>query len=178
MSTLDEIARKYGTDKRTNDPEQNIYHGYTLLYEKYFEQIRNEPINLLEIGIREGWSHLMWNEYFPNANIFGIDNFSDVIFSQITVELEKLKKDRLFLFCGDATNEIFVNSIFDELSLDIIIDDASHQTDQQVKSFQLFFPKLKLGGYYFIEDLDINQQNSFISMFGGELLGELGLIRK
>ena len=43
---LGELARKHGTDK--------LSHGYINYYDKYFNQL--DIKNLLEIGVREGWS--------------------------------------------------------------------------------------------------------------------------
>ena len=51
---------------------------------------------------------------------------------------------------GDATKEETVKK-FD--SLDIIIDDGSHRIQDQLKSFNLLYPKLKESGVYIIEDI-------------------------
>ena len=37
--------------------------------------------------------------------------------------------------------------------IDVIIDDGSHQTKDQLLTFQLLFPLLKDFGYYFVEDV-------------------------
>ena len=48
-------------------------HGYIKIYEKYFESIRNENLKILEIGIADGKSLLMWSDYFKNSTVIGID---------------------------------------------------------------------------------------------------------
>lgn len=87
---LTEIANETGTDKGTVHKDG---HAYTLVYEPLFEQLRDRPINLLEIGLSIGGPELgqpasrkvtdapsirMWHEYFPKARIFGID-ISDLV---------------------------------------------------------------------------------------------------
>lgn len=181
MGELDLLARKYGTDKRTNDPGQIIYHGYTPIYEELFSPIRYNAINLLEIGIREGWSHFMWHEYFPNGIIYGIDNFSDIAYHlrQISPEdILSLEKDRLKFFIGDASDHKILNKYFKQINFDIIIDDGSHKTIEQFNSFKYLFNLIKPNGFYFIEDLNPEQQRRFKDYFGGYTMGELGIIKK
>ena len=64
MSLL-EIAKKYPTSK--ND------HGFIEIYHKYFSNLKEHKINILEIGVERGDSLRMWREYFTNATICAID---------------------------------------------------------------------------------------------------------
>jgi hypothetical protein len=153
FSELDILARKYGTDKRTNDNEEAIYHGYTDVYDKLFSPKKKLCKNLLEIGVREGWSHKMWYEFFPNAMIYGIDNFSDVVYESIDFEIDQIENDRIKIFIGDQSDHEFLEISFQNIEFDIIIDDGSHRSWHQQLSFKYLFPKLKSGGYYIIEDL-------------------------
>jgi hypothetical protein len=99
MNDLDILARKYGTDKRTNDPGQpQMYHGYVEKYYELFKANRNINTSILEIGVREGWSHRMWYDFFPNATIYGIDNFDDSIYKSINFKKEDLENDRIKIF--------------------------------------------------------------------------------
>ena len=63
--TLLEIAKKYPTSK--ND------HGFIEIYHKYFSNLKDHKINILEIGVERGDSLRMWREYFTNATICAID---------------------------------------------------------------------------------------------------------
>lgn len=80
--SLTALANKFGTDKGTTTLDG---HAYTLVYEALFENQRDNPINLLEIGLSIGGPELgndanrkvtdapsvqMWHEYFPNAHIY------------------------------------------------------------------------------------------------------------
>lgn len=63
--TLDEIGLKYNTDKSSRA------HGYLDFYEKYFP--KDLQGRILEIGVMDGYSLKMWNEYYSKAEIIGID---------------------------------------------------------------------------------------------------------
>ena len=48
-------------------------HNFTELYEHIFFPMKNALIKICEIGIANGGSLILWQEYFSNATIFGID---------------------------------------------------------------------------------------------------------
>ena len=64
-SDLKKIGHLYQTDK--------IDHGYLEIYENYFNKLQNKNLTILEIGIADGKSLLMWSDYFKNSKIIGID---------------------------------------------------------------------------------------------------------
>ena len=65
-SDLKKIGHLYQTDK--------IDHGYLEIYENYFNKLQNKNLTILEIGIADGKSLLMWSDYFKNSKIIGIDS--------------------------------------------------------------------------------------------------------
>jgi hypothetical protein len=153
---LEEIVLKNHTDKKSS--------YYTEIYATLFNELRNEKINLLEIGLGTavpdvpstfiGWSSQyenfkpssclkVWKEYFPNANIYGIDNQEDCIISE----------DRIETFLFDSTDRTKSNEMIGALKFDIIIDDGLHTADGQYKTFLNFFHRLNDGGIYIIEDV-------------------------
>lgn len=152
INELDRLARKYGTDKRTNDENQNIYHGYTFDYDRYLNEFRFDYKDVMEIGVREGSSHKMWEQYFPNAIIWGIDNFSD---PACTVEKKDIESDRIKIIVGDQSDKNLIDENFRDIRFDMIIDDGSHRSWHQQKSLKYLWKYLKYGGLYFIEDLGV-----------------------
>lgn len=93
---------------------------------------------------RPGGSLRAWRDYFPNAQIFGIDVRPDTQFSE----------DRIRTFQCDSTDSAAVAALMSGIpELDIIIDDGSHASEDQLASLANFFPHLKAGGFYFIEDI-------------------------
>jgi demethylmacrocin O-methyltransferase len=136
--TLDEIAIKYNTDK------QSKLHNYTEKYSNHLEKLRNDKIKILEIGIQNGYSLKTWKEYFPNAEIYGID----------IVDCSQMNEERIKTLKGSQTDLGFLAKITEEYGpFDIIIDDGSHYSLDMKISFDFLFPTLKKGGLYIVEDL-------------------------
>lgn len=145
--TLSEISKKYPTDK------DYVHNYYNAVYENYFSRIRNETVNVCEIGIggfdgNNGWvpgnSLKVWRDYFPNAQILGLD-----IVKHNLTDSERITVDWL-----DQSKIELVKSYSEKLKdYDIIIDDGSHNTYDQIITLAYFFRSLKSGGIYILEDL-------------------------
>jgi cephalosporin hydroxylase len=141
MSKLTELGNKYGTDKST-------YHKFTDWYEEKLKIIN--PKKILEIGVKNGSSLKMWRDFYQNSIVIGID-----INEPIVIENSICLK-------GDGSNENVINDFFYGMKFDLIIDDGSHKTSHQLKSFNLLFDNyLNNGGIYIIEDL----HTSFLSEY-------------
>lgn len=128
MATLLELAEKYGTDKLT--------HGYIPFYERYLPK---NPKKILEIGVKEGKSIRMWREYFPDAEIHGLDLFQEHPVPPI---------EHVTFWTGNQLDYKILEKLRNE-NFDLIIEDGSHNSrDQMITFFGLFN-----GKQYFIEDL-------------------------
>jgi len=139
MKDLDRLAIKYGTDKHMN------HHGFVKHYAAHFGHLRGKNINLLEIGVKNGASLKMWQEYFPTIHITGID---------ILPKCKQYEKDNITIYIGDQNSEGFLQQVgIGKGDFDIIIDDGSHRWNSQIEGFKTLFPYLKSGGIYVIEDL-------------------------
>ena len=150
QKSLSSIAEFYKTDKKE--------HGYTTVYEKYFESLRNQKLKILEIGIADGKSLLTWSDYFNNSTIIGID------IHKINIIEKKLDRDNIKVHQGSQSDESFINEIISKYgNFDIIIDDGSHLRKDVIKSFHLLFPHLNNNGLYVVEDM----QTSYNHFFGG-----------
>lgn len=129
--SLEEIAKKHGTLK--------VQHGYMPIYERFFEPIKEKPINLLEIGVHEGASLKTWYDYFPDGYIRGVDK--QLIFH--SQEIDTVEADACIDYNSATGGHVF----------DFIIDDGSHIGWEQLLSFKGLWSSLKPGGYYIVEDL-------------------------
>ena len=139
---LNELAIKYGTDKMLSK------HGYVREYAKLFSKFENDNVKLLEIGVREGWSHQMWYDYFQNGTIYGID---------IDTNCKSIENDRIKIEIGDQGDTGFINQYcVANGPFEIIIDDGSHMIKHQILCFNELFKYVKSGGYYIIEELVFN----------------------
>lgn len=143
MNLLEQLAIKYGTDKRIDGG-----HGYTKHYSEYFDSIRLNKLNILELGIREGASIKVWHEYFENSTIYGIDNNAEGLCPN------KFEEERIVFRFGNQDDRQFLTNLAKEAQgFDIVIDDCSHISDLTISSFEILWPHLKSGGIYIIEDL-------------------------
>ena len=134
-------AMEYGSDKGT-------IHSYIKMYEKWFAPVRLTAKCVMEIGMGSGASVLMWRDYFPNAIIHGIDSWGWPREFHPRNDMTRIAAWKI-----DSTNSDSVNKWFQDGMFDIIIDDADHHPDVQLEVFKLFWPKLRAGGMYIIEDV-------------------------
>lgn len=132
------IAGRFGTDKNQ---------VYLDNYERFFSHMQNENITLLELGIFQGESLLLWEDYFSNGKIIGIDIKTANVAS---------KSGRIFEFKGYQQDTDFLDAVARKVApegFNIIIDDASHIGDiSRITFWHLFDNHLKPGGIYVIED--------------------------
>jgi hypothetical protein len=139
MNRLTELGIKYNTDKA-------YHHKFTDVYEPFFQTFKNP--NILEIGIYNGGSFQMMNEYFDNqCKVVGLDNGSQLGFTSTGFS-------NLTICIGDQGNEEDLSEILLNIpKFDIIIDDGSHMVHHQQISFSFLFEHLNSDGVYIIEDL-------------------------
>jgi SAM-dependent methyltransferase len=140
MPDLAHIAGKYDTDKA-------VHTHYLRNYEHYFKDLRDAPVRLFELGIKEGGSLLLWRDYFERGLIVGLD--------VAPVELDD-PTGRIRTYQGMQQDAELLDRIARENApggFDIIIDDCAHIGVLARASFwHLFDEHLKPGGVYVIED--------------------------
>ena len=143
--TLAALAAKYGTDKGHVPVRGLTPKGYVDHYEALLRDRRDEPLRLLEIGVRTGASLRMWEEYLPKARIIGID----------IAPCEIQASERVTVVVGHQAHALTLDVAVKLLGggLDIVVDDGSHRTVDQMASFRHLMPKVDPRGWYAIEDL-------------------------
>ena len=143
MKSLNEIYSKYQSPEGHGD--KGTAHTYIDEYEKLLDGYR-ENSTVLEIGICEGESLKMWNEYFINSKVYGIDITDRYI-------KDLIKENKYNIIIGNACSEEIIDQL-NHLTFDIIIDDGSHLIDDQINSFNILKHKMKPNGIYIIEDVN------------------------
>ena len=142
MSTLREIYRQH------KGKLSDKWASYLREYHRLFSPFRHKPVCLLEIGVQNGGSLEIWGSYFPNAKlILGCD---------INPACAKFiyASENIVVVVGDINIDQTEKKICRYSStFDIIIDDGSHTSSHIIKSFARYFPRLRHGGLYVIEDL-------------------------
>jgi len=151
MQSLSDLVLNYPlTDKGPKKSDGTNGHNYTEFYESFFSQIREEKLNILEIGFGGGDSLKMWAEYFPNSQIYCLDNNLQRI-----VEYNYKHHPRIKILFADQSMSESLNKAVEEIGLenfDIIIDDGSHFERDIRVSYETLFPLINKDGIYFIED--------------------------
>jgi hypothetical protein len=171
---LYELAEKYHSDKL-------YYHSYIKKYTELFEGMQVKK--LLEIGIGHkdlmqpflpegieyvhGSSLKMWEEYFPDAQIYGCDIRLDTMFKEGRIQTalvdQSLPEDliRLMQWSGG--------------DFDVVIDDGSHLGTDQENTYRTLWPFMKKGSLYVIEDIWPEAGIHIAAKYEGELwIGEKG----
>lgn len=150
---LNDIGVRMGTDK------SSLLHNYLDYYQEFFpepEKIKK----VVELGLqrRSGkWkesampSVKMWLEFFPNAHVFGFD-------------MQNLDSFERFTFFRGEQGRMKHHMEFAEKigwDIDFVIDDASHRSPDQLLSLLFFWPRLKVGGIYIVEDTNAIVQQEY-----------------
>lgn len=158
MNELTKLANYHHSDKGTSADSR---HAFTEIYEQFFSSLRNENINLLEIGVFHGASLRTYYDYFPNAKIHAVDIY----------DKQQYQNERIVVHKFDQSNAKHLAEFVDTIDtkFDIIIDDGSHHMiDQQISLYYLS-KVLKHGGIYIIEDIHTSLGQNNYPLYGKPL---------
>lgn len=136
-------------DNRTGYSDKGSNHTYIKnYYEKEFTD-REGVRAFLEIGIFHGASLILWNDWFPNAIIDGIEYSSEYL-----EEWERTKSGREFpRIKYNVADAYAVSNLYKDDHYDYIVDDGPHDPESQVLAIDLYLKKVKPGGKLIIEDI-------------------------
>jgi hypothetical protein len=141
------ILTTYNTTNCQSDKE-NTHSYISQFYDPQVGSMKNENINILEIGIQYGYSLKLWEDYFTEANIYGID-----ISNQLKVSYGPRVHTK---FLNAYTNEALEYLKNLNVKFDIIIDDGPHVIETQdyvCKNYKQF---LNDNGLLVVEDCHVN----------------------
>ena len=139
--------------------------SYLAYYDTLFGPLREQPLTMLEIGVQNGGSLETWSRYFKAGQRF--------IGCDIDPKCGTLQYEdqRISIVVGDANAAPTFQAIRAiSADFDIVIDDGSHQSMDILNSFVNYFPLLKPGGLYVVEDA----HTLYNDAYGGGVLNEFG----
>jgi FkbM family methyltransferase len=146
--SLDKIVDNRFTDK-------NTCHSYLETYEKLLKDKHLTCKNVLEIGIQHGGSMKLWNDYFVNANIYGIDINQEPDFLK---EYKRVKCLKMNAYSQESIDYFSKQNI----AFDFIIDDGPHTLETMIYFIKNYTQLLDTEGILIVEDIqDIKWCDTF-----------------
>ncbi|WP_152278861.1 class I SAM-dependent methyltransferase [Methylorubrum populi] len=127
-------------------------------YERHLARYVNTPMTLLQLGIREGGALQMWKKWLgPNARIVGIDGDPGCA---------RHADEQIIVRTGNGSEAKFLREVVAELgSIDVVIDDGSHQMIDMIASFDFLYERISPNGVYLIQAA----HTAYLPSYGGGL---------
>jgi len=150
-------------------------HPYTPVYSLLMSKYRNTYVRFSEIGVAGGASVGMWNRFFPNGTFYFFDR--DQNFLDHAKQIVPAHNNTFALMDVIKPESIKISLEATGGNLDILLDDSSHNPNDQHHIIHQALPFVKSGGMIIIEDVnrkepeetymkildDIKDEFSFIS---------------
>jgi hypothetical protein len=130
---LDAIGVRHGTEL------SSLGRDCLTQWERFLEPLRDEAIDLLEIGVGGGASLRTWREWFPLARLVGLEARRVTLESAIA---------GCTIVQGSQTDFEVLRRILLNRRFRLIIDDGSRHVDDQVQTFLTLFPWLEPASVY------------------------------
>lgn len=180
-SELSRLCDLYGSDKGHVATGPTPYswpsHNYADFYEMIFGHCRNTIASVLECGMgtnnpglpssmgvdgKPGASLRVWRDYFPNAEIIGIDIDSKILFQE----------ERISTYQVDQTSSESIRAFLDQIpgtEFDVILDDGLHKFSAGRTLFENTIHRLKPDGVYLIEDVSQIDLSKYAAYFADHI---------
>jgi len=154
MLSIAEIFRSYGVldaqGRHVNGTDKMTNHNYGDAYERIIDNAfltgpalaRNTVRIMMEVGIADGSSLLAWREIFPNALCVGMDIH----------HADKAHGERIEFHKGDQRIQADCESAAAGRQFDFIVEDATHQLEDSLRTLLYLWPFVCPGGLYVIEE--------------------------
>jgi hypothetical protein len=123
-------------------------HSYVPFYQHKLEGRRDKVKKVLEVGIERGGSLLLWEQFFPDAMVYGMDIMSSA------PECLKGHKRIATALGVNAYDKRMIDSLRrDAQFFDLMVDDGPHTLESMLFFARHFSQFLAPGGLLVIEDI-------------------------
>jgi cephalosporin hydroxylase len=118
---------------------------YFPIYHRHFQRFVGQDPTVVEIGVFSGGSLAMWRHYFgPQSRIYGVDR---------DPACRAFEAEGIQVFTGDQGDLAFWDRFLERVpEIDVVIDDGSHQPQDQITTLEALLPHVTSGGVYICED--------------------------
>jgi len=131
---------RYKSDKGT-------LHDYIdSFYSPEFTPRKTKSLNILELGVAEGYAISLMAEWFVNSKIVGID-IIDKCHNYVSHYYKNIQYIQHDGYCVETVNQ------FEDNTFDYIIEDGPHTIESQLFTVSHWLPKIKTDGKLIIEDV-------------------------
>lgn len=146
MKTLQNIW-----DELPMKSDKGSVHSYLPVYEEILAPYRTRAKNILEIGLFNGASLIMWEKYFSGI-VYGVD--CDVKPHGGMADLRPLIAAGTYnIFILDAEDPAQLEKHFKDIKFDVVLEDAGHHVEQQLRIYHNLKPYMNRNSLYVIEDV-------------------------
>lgn len=173
-TALCKLFKHYGSDKVVDGRKDRVCHNYSPFYFQLFNVIREQRLNLLEVGIGRsplgipGPSLKAWRDFFESSMIFGADIKPKLMFEEPRIRTH---------VCDHMDGHSLEQLKQSVPEMDIIIEDGLHTLEGNLIVLAHLWPILRNGGIYVIEDVkpsSIETLKVFCRSFGKTEVKEFG----
>ena len=150
-SPLCQLGAVHNTDKSPYNANLELHkHPYTAIYSLLFAPYQDKEFVFVELGIEDNASMRMWDSYFSKAQLFGLEYYDEKIKKAEKDKLKKVIYEKI-----DVTSITSIKKGFKKLPKppQIVIDDSTHQFNDQIKIIETVLPFMPSGGILVIEDI-------------------------
>jgi predicted O-methyltransferase YrrM len=167
----------YGKYFNADKSPFNIYghrHPYTPVYAMLMSQYKTSLVRFVEIGVAGGASVNMWNKYFEKGTFYFYDR--DQNFLDHSAQNVDCSKNNFALMDVRSSESIRLALSATGGSLDILLDDSSHNPDDQTLIIHEALPFLRSGGMIIIEDVNRDEPEETYFKYLQDIFHEFSFI--
>lgn len=129
--------------------------SYFAVYERTFARFVGKGITFVEVGAADGASLQMWQRYFQNARIIGIDH------NPAARDLTKLGVE---IHIGDQASDTFWEDFYESVGpIDVLLDDGGHSNEQQIVTATHALRHLRDRGVLLVEDVHTSYLREYLN---------------
>jgi hypothetical protein len=147
---LEKIVDNSRTDK-------NTAHSYLPLYQKLLISKKETAKNVLEIGIFKGGSIKLWNDFFTNATVYGLDIMN---IENVWEGIKNNKKIILYTSTDAYNHDFFIKNFLNKnIKFDFMVDDGPHTLESMKQFIKLYSQIMTDDGILMIEDIQFARRH-------------------
>jgi hypothetical protein len=145
MSTLVDLVENSVTDLNTT-------HNYLGVLEPILSPLRDNSLNILQVGVLHGGEMQLWDKYFSNAMLYGLDYQTQDVY-----RVPFFYQDNVKIYAaGRPYDSVYIQENFIDkgLKFDLIFEDISPRNfETQSAALEIYKQLLNPGGMLFILDI-------------------------